>query len=71
MICLYNLETQENEKNNQDNIRNFDIELELKEYYEDYEMYDDENPPDLTKSVDRIAASSNADYSSGSVKHLS
>ena len=42
----------------------------MEEYYgdDDYEMYDDEHLPDLTKPIDRIAASSDADYSSGSVR---
>ena len=39
------------------------------DYYEDYEMYDEDHLPDLTKPVDRIAASSNVDYSSGSVRY--
>ena len=39
------------------------------DYYEDYKMYDEDHLPDLTKPVDRIAAASNADYSSGSVRY--
>jgi hypothetical protein len=73
--CLIIIIFYDNEAGNPDYIRSVgDFKDQVDEYYdeagEEYQYYDEDNAPDLTKPVDRIAGSFNADYSSGSVMHF-
>ena len=71
-LSFLDLDLQEYDEDDQDDIRTVDLENDKEEHQgdygnEDFEEYNDDNLPDLSKP-ERIATGSNAQHNSGAVR---